>query len=89
MDEVYYMLMDLYSDFPIFKSLTKEDFKIQFESLGKIINMQLNRMAYYKGKAVGFYISIPNYSNAVHNINLFKLLKNETQKRKKIFAVKF
>ena len=75
MDEVYYMLMDLYSDFPIFKSLTKEDFKIQFESLGKIINMQLNRMAYYKGKAVGFYISIPNYSNAVHNINLFKLLK--------------
>ena len=75
MEEVYDMLMVLYSDFPIFKSLSKEDFKVQFDSLSKISNMQLDRMAYFNGKPVGFYISIPNYNNLVYNVNFSKLLK--------------
>ena len=73
--EVYDMLMDLYNDFPIFKALSLEDFRVQFSGLKSICNMDLVRMAYFKSKPVGFYISIPNYNNLVANINPAKLIK--------------
>lgn len=73
--ETYDMIVDLYSDFPIFKTLSKEDFKEVFSSFKKIINMDMVRMAYYKDKAVGFYISVPNYNNIVYNLNLFNIFK--------------
>ena len=74
-EEAYELIMDLYSDFPIFKNVSKEDFIEQFGGLKQIGNMELVRMAYYNNKPVGFYISIPNYSNLVCNINIFKLVK--------------
>ena len=69
MEEVYILIMDLYSDFPTFKSLTKEDFMEVFKSYKTILNMNMVRMAYYKNHAVGFCISIPNYNNLVYHIN--------------------
>ena len=39
------------------------------------MNMDMVRMAYYKEKAVGFYISIPNYHNIVYHLNLKNILK--------------
>ncbi len=74
-DEIYDLIIVLYSDFPIFKYVSKEDFKENFKGLTQIVNMELVRMAYYDNKAVGFYISIPNYSNLICNINIIKLLK--------------
>lgn len=78
MEEVYEMVTNLYSDFPIYKDVKKEDFLEVFKSFKKIINMDMVRMAYYKGKAVGFYISVPNYNNLVYHLtpmNIMKILK--------------
>ena len=41
LDQVYDMIMELYSDFPIFKSLSREDFKELYSSYKLIMNMQL------------------------------------------------
>ena len=75
MGEVYEMVTNLYSDFPIYKNVSKEKFMDVFRSLGKIINMDMVRMAYYKGKPVGFYISVPNYNNLVYHLDFFNILK--------------
>lgn len=75
-EEVYYMIMDLYKDFPIFKDISLNDFKEVFGSIKMVANTSMIKMAYYKGKAVGFYISIPNYNNLIyHTNNLFNILK--------------
>ena len=68
-EEIYYLIMDLYSTFPTFKKIDKEDFIKIFSSYKMIINMNMVRMAYYKGKAVGFCISIPNYYNRVYQLS--------------------
>lgn len=68
-EEIYYLIMDLYSTFPTFKPIDKEDFITIFSSYKKIINMNMVRMAYYKGQAVGFCISIPNYYNRVYQLS--------------------
>ena len=76
--EVYEMISELYSDFPIYKYVSREDFIEVFSSYKKIINMDMVRMAYFEGKAVGFYISVPNYGNIVYNLtpaNILKILK--------------
>jgi len=75
MEEVYYMVTNLYSDFPIFKNVEKEDFLKVFSSFKKIINMDMVRMAYFKGKPVGFYISVPNYNNLVYHLNAINIAK--------------
>ena len=75
MEEVYYLVTDLYSDFPVFKDVKKEDFLEVYSSLKKIINMDMVRMAYFKGKPVGFYISVPNYNNIVYHLNAVNIAK--------------
>ena len=74
-EELYYMVTDLYSDFPIFKKVEKEDFLEVFNSYKSIINMDMVRMAYFKNKPVGFYISVPNYNNIVYHLNIKNILK--------------
>lgn len=69
MEEIYYLITDLYSDFPIYKNLSLEDFKKVFDSYKYILNTDMVKMAYYNKKAVGFYISIPNYHNKVYRLN--------------------
>ncbi len=81
-DEVYDMIMHLYSDFPIFKSLTLEDFREIYSSYKLIMNMSMTKIAFYKDKAVGFYISIPDYSNRVYHAGLFSLPKLMKIKKK-------
>ncbi len=74
-EDVYRMIADLYSDFPIFKYISKDDFLKQFASYKSIMNMTMTKMAYYQGKAVGFYISIPDYGNMVYHLNPINLIQ--------------
>lgn len=75
-NEIYNLITALYTDFPVYKHISQEDFKSYFESYKQIINFDMVRMAYFHGKAVGFYISIPNYSALVYNTkNVFNILK--------------
>lgn len=73
--EVYYLLTDLYRDFPVYKHLSEEDFVKIFSNYKKIMNPNMIKFAYFNNEMVGFYISVPNYNNLVYNINLFNLIK--------------
>lgn len=79
MEGVYYLLTDLYSDFPIYKHLSLDDFQKVFKDYKKILNESMVKLAYYEDKMVGFYISLPNYNNAVYHLNnpfnILKILK--------------
>lgn len=73
-DVVYKMVTELYSDFPIFKDVKIEDFREVFKSYKTIMNMSMTKIAYYKGEAVGFYISVPDYGNKVYHLNPINIL---------------
>ena len=74
-DEVYDMITELYSDFPIYKDVKREDFRNLFASYKSIMNMSMTKIAYFKGKAVGFYISLPDYGSKVYHLNPVNILK--------------
>lgn len=72
-EEVYTLITELYSDFPVYKNVSKEDFCEMFKSYKTIMNMSMTKMAYYNGKAVGFYISLPDYGNRVYHAGLLDI----------------
>ena len=68
-DELYDLLTSLYSDFPIYKNISREDFVATFKSFKSIIDPTMVKFGFKDGKMVGFFISIPNYGNAVYHLN--------------------
>lgn len=81
--QVYDLLIELYQHFPAYSYITKEEFSSLYSYLKWIIRYNMVKMAYYKGKAVGFFISIPNYGNVVYGkmslwdyIKLFHIRKH-------------
>ncbi len=66
LSEVYNLLIELYQSFPAYSYITKEEFCSLYRYLKWIIRYNMVKMAYYNGKAVGFFISIPNYGNLVY-----------------------
>lgn len=76
--ELYHLISELYQDFPIYKSISKEDFADYFIKYRQVIDFRMVKMAYYKRTAVGFYISLPNYHNRVYHLsslsNLLQIL---------------
>ena len=57
--EIYSLVSILYSDFPIYKNISYDDFYILFKDMKKILDFNMVKMAYFNEKAVGFFISIP------------------------------
>lgn len=80
--DLYYLLTNLYSDFPIYKDLSLEDFMDVFSRYKKVINMSMVKIAYFENKMVGFFISVPNYKNKVYRLNFINLLKILKEKNK-------
>ncbi len=78
--DVHTLINDLYSDFPTYKPISLSNFSKLFADYKKIIDPKMAKIAYYRGEAVGFYISIPDYSNSVYlkpNIkNIINILKS-------------
>lgn len=75
LEELYELITALYSDFPIFKDVSKDDFIDVFKSYKKIIDLSMVKFGYKDGRMVGFFVSVPNYHNDVYNVNLLKLPK--------------
>ena len=80
--QLYELLTVLYSDFPIYKSVSYEDFAKVFSDYRYILNMDMVKMAYFKGQAVGFFVSVPDYGNVVYHlsgvsglVNLLRVLR--------------
>ncbi|QQS18411.1 GNAT family N-acetyltransferase [Candidatus Saccharibacteria bacterium] len=63
---IYDMLMELYSDFPIFKHVSKEDFRKHFDSYRYILDYSLVKIAYHGGQPVGFFVGLPDYGNLLY-----------------------
>lgn len=82
LDDVYRMVTELYSNFPVFKNVSQEDFKKVFTSYKQIMNMSMTKIAYYQDKAVGFFVSVPDYGNIVYHLNVVNLLKILRLKKK-------
>ena len=80
--ELYKLLTELYSDFPIYKHLSEADFIDIFLNYKKIMNPEMIKVAYYNNKMVGFYISVPNYNNLIYNVNLINLIRILKLKKK-------
>jgi hypothetical protein len=72
---LYELIMVLYSDFPIFKKLSKEDFMAVFDSFRQVIDPKMVKLGYKDGKMVGFFVSVPNYGSDVYNITPAKLMR--------------
>lgn len=84
--QLYKLLTELYSDFPIYKDLSEEDFRKVFNNYRYILNLSMVKMAYYKEQPVGFLVSVPDYGNKVYHLNnpmnllkIFKLKKKPKQ----------
>lgn len=73
--DVYYLLSKLYKDFPVYKEITLENFLSMFSSFKQAVVSDMVKLAYYDGKMVGFFISVPDYGVLTSNINLKKLVK--------------
>lgn len=83
MREVYSLLIELYSGFPAYKRITESEFCALFGYLKSILDYSMVKMAYYNKKAVGFFISVPNFGNSVYGkISPRKLLKILSERKK-------
>lgn len=87
-EDVYELISVLYSDFPVFKHISREDFKALFASYKSIMNMSMTKLAYYQGKAVGFYVSLPDYGNLVYHVRPWSIPKIlRTRKKPKRYVM--
>ena len=81
--EVYSLLIELYSNFPVYKRITEGEFCRMYGYLRHILNYSMVKMAYFDGAPVGFFISVPNFGNRVYGrLDPLKMLRILLEKRK-------
>ena len=85
LEEVYDLLIELYKSFPMYKPISREEFSSLYSYLKLLIRCSMVKMAYYQGKPVGFFISIPDYGNAVYGkltpADCVRILRNRIKPR--------
>ena len=64
--EVYALIMLSFSDFPMFKYMSEDDFRKHYAGLRHIVDFSMVKMAYQNEKAVGFFISVPDYGHMLN-----------------------
>ena len=62
--EIYRLLISLYSGFQTFSHITEDEFCAMYGSMRFAADFDMVKIAYYNGKAVGFFVTLPNYGNA-------------------------
>ena len=73
--EIYRMITALYSDFQTFSLITEDEFCKLYASMKYAADYDMVKIAYQNGKAVGFFVTLPNYGNAsCGKLTLSKLL---------------
>lgn len=74
--KIYELINTLYRNFPGYKEITQEEFIEIFSSLKVVLNLDMVYMAYKGEEPVGFFITMPDYSNNIcGSITLIKLIK--------------
>lgn len=82
---IYKLIMDLYKDFPVFKSIEEEDFVQHFRNYLHLLDFSFVKLAYYNNTAVGFVIAMPDYGNLLYGklgfVKYAKLFLNKIRSR--------
>lgn len=86
--EVFYLLKNLYADFPVFQSITDSQFSEIFAAYKQILDFSMVTLAYYESKLVGFFIPLPDYGTIVYQkltpLNIFKILTRRKKAKRYI-----
>ncbi len=83
LEDLYDLLIKLYKDFPIFKTIDKVEFLNMFSGLKRIADLSMIQLAYFEGKLVAFSVTLPNYGELLSGkMNIWKMIK--VLKRKKV-----
>ncbi len=61
LNDIYTLLIDLYSNFPAFKHISRTEFTEMFKKLKYIADFSMIKLAYKNGELVGFLVAMPNY----------------------------
>ena len=64
--EVFSLLIKLYSGFPCFTEIDREQFGVMFSGLKYALNYDMVKLAYKDGELAGFSISLPDFGNVQH-----------------------
>lgn len=75
--QVFELLNRLYQDFPIYRSISSQQFSQIFQKYQYILDFSMVKLAYKERKLVGFLIAMPDYGSLVYQkltpLNLAKL----------------
>lgn len=74
-EDIYLLVTELYSNFPMYKSIAKEDFIELYKDIFKIADLHLFKIAYYQGEPVAFMLGLPDYSNLLYNLTFLNKIK--------------
>lgn len=80
--EIYRMLISLYSDFQTFSPITENEFCTLYARMKYAADYRMVKIAYQNGKAVGFFVTLPNYGNAANRKRSLSGLWNIRQVKK-------
>ena len=80
-ENIYELLTDVYSNFPLYKNISKKQFMEMFGNLKYVLDFNMVKVVYKDEKLAGFFIAIPNYGNLTNNISLINLMKIKKIKR--------
>lgn len=64
--EIYELVAELFSDFPIYNEISKEDFCEIFRDFKAVIDWRIVKIVYFENKAVAFSLGLPDYNNLVY-----------------------
>lgn len=64
--DVYSLIIELYSDFPVYSRISLEDFKALFADYKSILDCSVVKLAYYNDEPVAFFIGLPDYHNHIY-----------------------
>lgn len=75
LQDIYTLITNLYSNFPIYKNISKEDFIQMYKEYNKIADFNLVKIVYFEEQPVGFMLGLPDYSNLLYNLNTKNKMK--------------
>ena len=74
-EDIYELLIKVYSNFPLYKDISKKQFIKIFNYLKYVLDFDMVKLVYKNQKLAGFFIAIPNYYNLSSNINVKNIVK--------------
>ena len=74
--QVFDLLNRLYQDFPIYRSISSQQFSQIFQKYQYILDFSMVKLAYKESKLAGFLIAMPDYGSLVYqSLTPFNLVK--------------